>query len=429
MSEGLLEREVLERHLDGMSKLVEITCALAAEHDLDRILETVTSGACAALECERASLFLHDAQRGELYTRVVTELEIEEIRSSIQSGITGWVARRRQIANIPHPALDARWNSSVDRKTGFQTRNILAAPVVSSHDDRLLGVLQALNKQAGCFDEIDERLIQAFAAHAATALQRAELLESARRSQALQISVEMGKQIQRSFLPAQLPEIPGYEVAAWWEPAEAVSGDYYDILPLPDGRLGLVVADVSGHGIGPSLIMAEVRAMLHVLTRTISAPDRILELLAETLLPDLQDGRFVTLLMGALDPRAHRLSYANAGHGPAFHLCRRTGQFRALDSTALPLGFAEEAGIPCGEPISLEPGDLVLLATDGAIELRDEHDRMFGRQRLEQLVCENRRRPATEILGVLREAICRFHPHQHPPDDVTVMVLERKRHG
>ena len=425
-SDEILDPETLQKRLNGSVKLVETTCRLAAQHDLDQILELVTSSVCEALDCERASLYLYDEEHGEVYTRVVTELEIEEIRSSIENSITGWVARRRKIANIPDPFVDARWNSAIDKITGFHTLNILAAPLISTHDDRLVGVLQLLNKREGSFDEFDEQLIQAFASHAATALERAQLLEQARQSHELQLSAEMGHRIQSSFLPSHLPEIPGYEVAAWWQPAESVSGDYYDLVKLRDGRLGLVVADVSGHGIGPSLIMASVRAMLHVLTLTISEPEKILSLLSETITPDLHDGRFITFLMVALDSQTHEMTFANAGHAPALHFERASGRFHSLESTGLPIGFDSDDTISAGRTIRLAPGDVVLLATDGVIELMNEQREMFGRERLERLVRENCKRSAADILSIIRDAVNEFHPHTHPPDDVTVMVLERK---
>lgn len=429
MTGEVLDLETIQKRLNGSMKLVEVTCELAGLHDLDRILETITSRVCEALRCERASLFLFDEATKTLHTRVATELEIEEIRTPIDNGIAGWVARHRAVANIGDPSSDVRWNASFDRRTGFQTRNVLAAPLVSAHDDRLIGVLQLLNKHDEEFDAFDEQLVQAFASHAATALIRARLLDDARQSHELQISINMGHRIQSSFLPSRLPDVPGYEIAAWWEPAQSVSGDYYDLVHLPDGRLGLVVADVSGHGVGPSLIMASVRAMMHVLSRTRSEPEQILSLLSETIAPDLGDGRFITFLMVALDPHTHELTFANAGHGPALHFHRGSGTFSPLKSTGLPLGFATDYRVPAGNTVHLEPGDLLLLATDGTIEIPNHDGDLFGRHRLESLIAENPQLPATELLRVIRNAITDFHPATHPPDDVTLLILERKFHN
>lgn len=418
--------EVLDNRLRASVKLVETTCHLASEHDLDKILEMVTNDVCEALGCERASLYLYDEDGDELYTRVVTELEIEEIRSSLESGITGWVARRQKIANIPDPRVDARWNSAIDRKTGFQTRNILAAPLISAHDGRLIGVLQLLNKHEEAFDEFDEQLIQAFAGHAASAVERARLLDAARRSQELQVSIDMGRSIQAGFLPGSLPDVPGYEIAAWWQPAEQVSGDYYDLVHLPDGRLGLVIADVSGHGVASSLIMASVRAMLRVLASRGSEPAHIVSTLSETVAPDLNSGRFITFLMVALDPQRHELTYANAGHAPALHFERNVGRFHELFSTGLPMGFSAEHEIPSGDAVNLQPGDMVILATDGTTELKNAEGEMFGRKRLETLIRNHGDRPAHELLDIIRKAITEFNPAPHPPDDITLLILERK---
>jgi GAF domain-containing protein len=145
MSEETFDLETMKQRLTGSIKLVATTREFAPLHDLDEILCCVTGGACAALDCERASLFVLDDSTNELYTRVAIGLEIEEIRTSFETGIVGWVARRRKVANIPDPKVEARWNSAIDQQTGFVTRSTLAAPVISQQGDRLVGVLQALN--------------------------------------------------------------------------------------------------------------------------------------------------------------------------------------------------------------------------------------------------------------------------------------------
>jgi sigma-B regulation protein RsbU (phosphoserine phosphatase) len=416
------------RHrLIGLTKLMEITRRLAAQTELGPILEIITDGACQALECERASLFLYDEKRRELYTRVTTDLEIHEIRTSIDAGFNGWVGRNKRALNVSDPASDERWNASIDRQTGFQTRAVLAAPLISPRDERLLGTLELLNKKNGqAFDQADENVLLAFAAHAAVSLERVELLDNFNKTREIEVSIDAARKLQAGFLPQRLPRIEGYELAAWWQPALGVAGDYYDVVRLPDGRLALAVADVSGHGLGPSLIMASARAMLHVLSRTISQPGRILTLLNETITPDLKLGRFVTFLLGALDTQRHTLSFANAGHGPAFHLQRRTSRIRQLEATSCPIGVTLDELRDSAEPIDIEPGDLIVLATDGAIEQRDAEGEMFGRARFEQLVRENQTVSAPRLLEILKAKIKGFYRGSHPDDDVTILILERK---
>ena len=417
----------IRHRLIGLTKLMEITQRLAAQTELDTILEIITSGACQALECERASLFLYDEKRRELYTRVATELELREIRSSIDTGFNGWVGRNLLPLNVSDPAADERWNSAIDHRTGFETRNVLAAPLISPRHGRLLGTLELLNKKSGqAFDQGDENLLLAFAAHAAVSLERVELLESFRQSRELEVSIEAARKLQLGFLPQRLPKIEGYELAAWWQPALGVAGDYYDVVRLPDDRLAIAVADVSGHGLGPSLIMASARAMLHVLSRTISLPAKILTLLNETITPDLKNGRFVTFFLGALDCQRHTLSFANAGHGPAFHLQRRTGTIRQLEATAVPIGITTDAIGESRNPVAIEPGDLIVLATDGTIEQRNSDGEMFSRERFEQIVRDHQTLPAHTLVPLLKQRIAEFYRGGHPDDDVTMLILERK---
>ena len=410
----------------ALSRLLDVALQLATEHDLTRILQIVTNGVCDAVDCERASLFLIDDSKQELYTRVVTELEISEIRHDIEQGITGWVARHQQIAHVPEPHDDERWDSSVDRRTGFVTRNILAAPVISNVDERLVGVLQLLNKAEAGFSDFDEQLIRAFAAHAATALERRRLQEEAKHAHQLEAAMEMGRRIQRGFLPETLPSIPGYEVAAWWQPAEFVSGDYYDWLTLADGRNGFALGDVSGHGLGPSLIMASVRAMLHVLTKTDSEPERIVELLAESIAPDLKQGQFISFLLVSLDPQTHDVRFANAGHAPALHLDAAAASFRRLDATRLPLGFPRLLSGQTEPQLSLAPGDMLVLGTDGCVEVTDAAGTMFGNDRLQQVVLAHRDRPAAEIVSAVRDTVQQFHGRPLPPDDSTLLIVKRQ---
>src|SRR5262245_45901353 len=364
----LLPPEELRDRLRGLYRLLDATRSVALAVDLDKALEAIVRDACLALECDRASLYQYDPERQELYTRVVTELEIGEIRTPLDHGITGYVARSRRVANVPEPSLDARWNSDVDRRTGYRTRNILAAPLTSPHDGSLLGVLQVLNKLQGKFDAFDEELIQGFGRHAAVALDRARLVAELRDREHSASSLAIARSIQRGFIPSQMPEVPGYQFSVWCFPNEAVGGDYCDIVNIGADGLGLVVADVSGHGLGPSLLMASVRAAFRALLLKHAEPEELLTLLQRLLADDLSDGKFVTMVVALLDPCSHRVTFANAGHAPALHYFTALDRFTPLAATGLPIGVLPDSAYDEGPPFSMEPGDLVLLCTDGIVE-------------------------------------------------------------
>lgn len=420
-----LEPHELRRRLMGLNALVEATRDLAAEIDLDQILQTVTQRACMAMDCERASLFQYDARRHELHTRVVTELEIAEIRNKIDHGITGYVARTREVTNVANAADDPRWNSGVDLVTGFRTLNILAVPISTPHDARLLGVLEMINKRGHPFDDFDEELAQAFGQHAAAALDRARLVDELRRRSSTEASLSVAREIQRGFMPSALPEVAGYDLATWWFPNEAVGGDYCDVVRMRDGRLGLIVADVSGHGLGPSLIMASLRAGLRALMLEHARTDVLMANVAHSMSGDLRDGRFITMILGALDPEAHTLEFSNAGHAPALHYSATTGKFTPLEATGLPLGVLEKPLYPPGPPIFLMPGDVLVLCTDGIVEAMDANEEQFGMERLKEIIVQHAGDSSSKLVHEIGTHVTGHYVGENPPDDLTVLALRR----
>lgn len=415
----------LERRLAGLQRLLDATRSLAAELDLETVLGAIAQQACDALDCERASVFQYDAETQELFTKVVTELEIDEIRRPATAGISGRVARTRAIANIADPGRDPDWTAAIDRRTGFQTRNILAAPLASARDGALLGVIELLNKQGGPFDAIDERLLEAFSQHAAVALDRARLVEQLRQREATIASLEVARQVQQSFMPERLLPLPGYELATWWFPNEAVGGDYCDVLPLADGRIGLVMADVSGHGLGPSLMMASVRAALRALVLEHESPDVLLRLIGQSLAADLQNERFITIILAALDAVNHTLRYANAGHGPAFVYRAANGQFEPLEATGLPLGVVDPPEVSLSADVGLQSGDLVFLCTDGVVDADNAEGVRFGTQRLEDLIRRHATLPVQKLVETIGHAVEQHYTGDSPPDDLTILAARR----
>lgn len=232
------------------------------------------------------------------------------------------------------------------------------------------------------------------------------------------------QQIQQYLLPQSAPALPGFEIFGASYPAEFAAGDYFDFLTMPDGSLGVVVADVAGHGIGPALLMASTHAYLNALVETYGDIDEILAHANRALCKETDSDCFVTLLLARLDPAAHTLSYASAGH-PTGYLLDGAGKLKAtLPSTSCPLGILPEADFPCGDSLSLAPGDLVLLFTDGVVETCCPEGRPFGAERALEFVASRRDSAAKEIVAGLFQAVREFAGAEKPPDDVTLVVIK-----
>jgi serine phosphatase RsbU (regulator of sigma subunit) len=420
-AEGQTARPRLERVL----RLVESTRALAAEIDAARIVELITNQSRDALRCDRSEVYHFDAKRQELNAQLAATTTTVPVRCAMRQGVPGCVAHERVIVNIPEPSIDYRWDAQFDGLTGYCTRGILAVPLIAPSDDALLGVLQLLNKLEGAFDEFDERLLEAFGRHASAALDRSRLIAQVQRQRENELALKIAREIQLSFTPSALPDVPGYEMATWWTPNEAVGGDYCDVMPLTDKHIGLVIADVSGHGLGPSLIMSSARAALRALVLEHVCPQALLELLAKALATDLQPGHFITMLMASLDTGCHVLEFANAGHAPAEHYRPATDCFTSLASTGMPLGVANDATYPLGPQLPINCGDIVILCTDGIVEALDADDRPFGISRLREVIRQCRGGSMHELVSCVATAVQQHFVGDAASDDLTILAVRR----
>jgi PAS domain S-box-containing protein len=252
----------------------------------------------------------------------------------------------------------------------------------------------------------------------AMARQQQETQERQRLEQELHIA----RLIQQTLLPKSLPGLPDYEVAAYYQPARQVGGDFYDFLELPDGRLGLIVGDVSGKGVPAALVMAITRTMLQAAYR-LGSPGEILEQVNNNLYRDIPPNMYVTCLAALLDSRSGRLQYANAGHDLPY--LRHADGVSKLRATGMPLGLMPGMSYEQKE-FTLQPGDSVLLYSDGLVEAHDPQREMFGFPRLQGFVGAH---PggATLIDSLLAE-LERFAGEEwEQEDDITLVTLQRSR--
>jgi len=403
-------------------RVLEVSRQLAATPDLQTLLEIVEKSSLEVLDCERASVFLHDRTTDELYSRVATGGQ--QVRFSTQAGIAGQVFRTGAVINVPDAYADPRFNAAIDRRTGFRTRNLLTCPLFS-WDNTILGVLQLLNKRDGPFEAWHEALAKTLSAQAGVAVQRQLLFEEIATKRRYEYNLAIARKIQQGLLPKRSPSLEGFDIAGWSRPADETGGDFFDFQELSAGNLAITLADVADHGIGPALLAAECRALVRASWSHSGELDRIVSLVNQLLAADVPDGGFVTAFFGLLQRTGNRLCYISAGQGPILHFQETDGTVRELATQGVPLGLVPDFGYEVPVELTLSPGDLVVLLTDGFYEWSDAEGKQFGTEKMRELIRLQHHLPAGDVIRTLHEAVLGFAGASPQRDDLTAVVIKK----
>ena len=304
----------------------------------------------------------------------------------------------------------------------------LAVPLVSQGE--LIGVLNlGPRRSEQDYSSDDRKLLDNLAAQAAPALRVGQLVreqqaEAATR-QRFEQELEVARLIQQNFLPKQLPELPGWQVSAYYRPAREVGGDFYDVIPLPHGRVGFVVGDVTDKGVPAALVMAATRSLLRASAQRLVEPGAVLEAVNEHLVPDMPEKMFVTCLYGVLEPSTGRFRFANAGHDlPYVKTAEGSLELRAR---GMPLGLMTGMAYEENETVLL-PGQSMLLHSDGVVEAHSPAGQMFGFPRLKEAVATypGGGELIDRVLTDLRE---HTGPDADQEDDITMVTVSRAARG
>ncbi|MDT8324383.1 MAG: PP2C family protein-serine/threonine phosphatase, partial [Bacteroidota bacterium] len=277
------------------------------------------------------------------------------------------------------------------------------------------------------FDRDMVSVLHAFADMVSIALENSSLISESIEKERMERELQVAHEMQRSLLPQNLPSSPRFEIAAHSIPAYEVGGDYYDVLPLGDGRLGFLVGDVSGKGVSAALYMAQVKGIFQTLSSDSASTRDILIRMNAPLCHSMERKSFISLLYAALHTERGELSFSRAGHCPLLHVrggnavyLRPEGMALGLDSTER---FAESLK---EESLQLLPDDIVVIYSDGVTETRDRNDEEFEYTRLSDCVLAHRNDSAERILAAILDSVQEFSGKEEADDDVTVLVLRWK---
>jgi serine phosphatase RsbU (regulator of sigma subunit) len=257
--------------------------------------------------------------------------------------------------------------------------------------------------------------------HVQSALREAETKQ---KLEAIQHDLSVARSIQQSLLPQQPPGVKGFDIAGWNKPADDTGGDYFDWIRLPDGKVIVILADVTGHGIGPALLASVCRAYARSNFSVAQNLPNAFEHINSELAADLGTGRFVTFVAATLCPGFVEVEMLSAGHGPLLFYSRPEDRFTAMNAHALPLGMFPFFKSDPPAHLQLHPGDVLVLATDGFFEWENDQGEEFGVQRMEGVVRASRDSAASEIITHLYDAVIRFSDGTRQQDDLTAVVIK-----
>lgn len=399
--------------------LLEVTQSLGQFLALDKLLPEVLESLFKLLpQSERGCVILKDSgghlkpgwvkvRKGELR---VSRAVISKVMQSGHAIVTSNAS-----TESPFSA-----NQSV---SDFRLKSVMCAPLVD-RDGNALGVVQ-LDTTNGrrAFGQEDLKILVAMATQTSLAITVAKLHEAELRARTLERDLMLAAEVQRNSLPEHRPEVSGYEFFDHYEPAEQVGGDFFDYIPLPDGRLGIVIGDVVGHGIPAALVMSKIMAETRFLAASLQDPATVIEMLNGITCRSTRLGRFITLLMLVLDPNKHRVTLASAGQvPPVLRRTNRTIELPGRDGFGPPLGTAKDT-IYQSHSFQIEPGELLFLCTDGVPEAENAMSETFGDTRVSDLVIEGS--TPTDIVASVVGGLEAFLDGTHKQDDVCVVCFGR----
>lgn len=414
-------REGLRDPFERLKILYRVSDAVRMIMDTRELLDRIMDFIWEAARPTRGVILLRDPETTDLEPVVIRSQEATTDNIVISTGVVERCLRERVTVLVTDAPSDQRFaaNESV---VMARIRSAICAPLI--HKDEVLGVIYIdAQGAAGVRYTNDEmELLNGIANQAAIAIQNARLYREAIQRQRLERELEIARSIQMNLLPTTYPALPGLSLSAMSLPARQVGGDYYDFIPLPDGRLALVMADVSGKGVPAAMLTASVRASVHMellrptgspLPEAVSAVNRWACRSAST-------GMFLTLFVGVFDSVGRTLEYVNAGH--CFPLLfRADAQHEALESGGPVLAVKEDAEYATGV-VRVGEGDTLIIYSDGVVDTLSPSDELFGLERLLKVVRRNLGRDVQGLRDAVYEATLEFRAEREQFDDLTLIV-------
>ncbi|MCA1816552.1 MAG: SpoIIE family protein phosphatase [Acidobacteria bacterium] len=419
------ENSLSAEHNDLLALISKVSVTLLAPATLDETLRQIASLVFEAVPAERCLIMLRDAE-GELKVRVAQlrdqRGEVGEIR--VSRSIIEEVVKQGRSVLTSDAQHDPRFASSTVTIQGI--RSVLAVPL--GVGDKIFGMIYADSPLAEArFSQDHLTVLTTLGSVAAIRVENARLVEEELERQRLGNELQLAREIQQRFQPSSAPTVPGFELQGISFPCYEIGGDYYDFIERPDNHIVIALGDVSGKGTSAALLMSSLHAAMHAqtsarqsLAETISAVNKYL---AET----IPANRFVTLFCAELDPLTGTVNFINAGHNPPI-IAHASGTMEQLAAGGVPLGILPDALYREGRT-QLQPGDAMVIYSDGVSETQNQAGEEFGAMRLYEVISRNLDASAAGLRDRIESALTKFAQGTDSVDDLTLVIVKRQAEG
>jgi sigma-B regulation protein RsbU (phosphoserine phosphatase) len=429
-------KEASDRHrrlsvTDKLRLLLDITKKISRSLDLQEVINLVMDTLGTLLPYDAAGIYViqghKEKEAGEgaassavFRAEAVRGYDIDdlvELRLKMGEGIIGYVATRGEPVISPDVQKDTRYVNARG-----ETRSEMVAPIISN--DEVIGVFDLESDYVNAYTPDDLQVLMLLASQVAIIIEKVMLHEQLVEKKRLEGQLEVARQVQLELLPPADPNIEGFDISAYNFPTEEVSGDYYDWVRIYDDQIGMVIADVSGKGVPAALLMAFLRASLRAAIHIGYAPHISMAKVNYLLWESIERNQFVTAFYGVLDASNKTLAYTNAGHNPPLVL-DPDGNSRFIERGGLPLGMFRDTRY-YAYYMSIEPGQVIVLYTDGVTEAVNGEGEEYGRERLARAVMDAQGLSAREMISKIHKDVIDWTQGVGATDDITFFVIKAK---
>jgi len=414
----------LRRAVEELSILNEISTAITSTMELKKIEELMVKKCIKHFNVEQtAVMLLKEEAADKPFQTMIREVDHSGFQTPyrLDAQLTGWMLKNRKPLLVNDLQTDKRFQTLP--RDGVQIKSLLCVPLFLKGN--MIGLIACFNKKKEEeFTEDDQRLLTIIGAQSTQVIENARLYEQEQMLVRIQEEHRLAADIQNRLLPKSAPVIKGYDIAGISYPAKMVGGDYFDFIPVDDTRLAFCVADISGKGIPAALLMSNLQATIRAQTLLQQKPGECCNRSNQLLYQNTEPNKFATLFYGILDTKNHKVSYANAGHNRPY-LFKKQAKGEELKTAGIVLSMMREFDYPEDEFI-INPGDMLVIYSDGVTEAMDEKNEEFSEQRLWKLAEKLKEKKASDIIDEIIKEIRMFAGSQPQFDDITLMVIKRE---